>query len=87
MDKLITLGNLTVYDEEIKEYFSQMLKEFSDAIIVQKDSFLQFPVIGSEHSLYIDTTTNKTYRWSESELKYYVVGSDYDDIKIINGNF
>lgn len=80
--KVITLDNLSVYDEEIKKYFQKQLQEFS--LIIQEDSFLKFPTIGSEGNLYIDTTANKTYRWSDTELKYYVVGSDYDNIEIID---
>ncbi len=45
----------------------------------------EFPNQGNEAVIYIDITENKSYRWSKAELKYYCVGSDYDDVKIING--
>jgi hypothetical protein len=44
-----------------------------------------FPNIGDEAVIYIDEQNNKSYRWSNKELKYYCIGSDYNDIKIING--
>lgn len=53
--------------------------------IIQTDSVLDFPSVGNEKVLYIDKKANKTYRWDDSDLKYYVIGSDYNDIKIING--
>ena len=49
------------------------------------DSFLNFPVVGEENKLYIDTKNNKSYRFDNIELKYCVVGSDYNEIQIIDG--
>lgn len=85
--KFIDLENLQVYDEEIKEYLKQKISEFSDEIIIQEDSFLKFPTVGNKNTLYIDTTLNKLYRFDETNLKYYTIGSNYDDIKVIDGNF
>jgi len=45
----------------------------------------EFPNIGNEGVLYTDIGENKTYRWDNNQLKYYCVGSNYEDIKIING--
>lgn len=56
-------------------------KEF----VVSKDSFLEFPATGEENTIYIDTTANKSYRWNPEDFHYYVVGSDYNDIKVVNG--
>lgn len=84
---LIDLPGLEIYTDEIKEYIKKAIQEFSETLVVQEDSFLKFPTVGNVHNIYIDTTSNKTYRWSDAELKYYVVGSDYEDIKIIDGNF
>lgn len=53
--------------------------------IVIKDSKYEFPTVGDGRCLYISVSENKTYRFDEAQLKYYVVGSDYEDIKIING--
>lgn len=48
------------------------------------DSILNFPNVGKTGNLYIDTSQNKTYRWDDNDLKYYCVGSDYNDIKVIS---
>lgn len=44
-----------------------------------------FPPVGNELCLYIAKDENKLYRWDDTTIKYYCVGSDYNDIKIING--
>lgn len=53
--------------------------------IVTKDTIYDFPSIGNENCIYIARTENKTYRWSEPDLLYYCIGSDYNNIEIING--
>lgn len=45
----------------------------------------QLPNVGREDAIYIIKSENKTLRWDTATNKYYVVGSDYDDINIING--
>lgn len=69
-------------------------------IIKEYDSYLKFPTVGKSSTLYIDTTTNTAYRFSETDLKYYPingidVGTDLlDEIAkalketeaVINGN-
>lgn len=57
----------------------------SASLIITKNSKYEFPTIGDEKCLYISTSENKAYRFDEVQLKYYAVGSDYEDIKIING--
>lgn len=52
---------------------------------VQYSTHYDFPNVGDVHSIYIDKTANKAYRWDDDERKYYVVGSNYEDIKVING--
>ena len=52
--------------------------------VVQKDSYLEFPTIGNEATIYIDRTANKSFRWDNDGLKYYVVGSDYKDISVVD---
>lgn len=83
MPKLLDLDGFQAVSKELKTYIDNLVA----GSIVQEDSFLKFPTIGSEQAIYIDTTTNKVYRWSNTELKYYTIGSDYNDIKIIDGNF
>ena len=28
---------------------------------------------------------NKIYRWDTTDMKYFCIGSNYDDIEVING--
>lgn len=53
--------------------------------VIQATTVFEFPNIGKEHCLYVDTTANKTYSWNNDDLKYYCVGSDYEAIEIVNG--
>lgn len=51
-------------------------------------TYLEFPVIpnsGWENDIFLDTTNNKIYRWDTTDMKYFCIGSNYDDIEIING--
>lgn len=55
--------------------------------IISADSISSFPVIGQENCIYIDKSTNRTYRWGGIGLQYYCIGSDYNEIeKIIGGD-
>lgn len=64
------------------EWFELNKKEET---IIPKSSLLEFPSVGKENCIYIDTDKNKTYRWSSADTKYYCIGSDYTEIKVING--
>lgn len=44
-----------------------------------------FPEEGKIAMLYVDQSENKAYRWDEKTNQYVVVGSDYLQIKEING--
>lgn len=51
-------------------------------------TYLEFPVVpnsGWENDVFLDTTNNKIYRWDTTDMKYFCIGSNYDDIEIING--
>lgn len=51
--------------------------------VVQKDTYLLFPTIGNERTLYIDKQTSTAYRWDDAELKFYSLNSS--DFEVING--
>ena len=57
--------------------------------LISRESYLNFPKLGNENNLYIDTGTNTIYRWDNNSSKYYMVGSGIDNIidnfEIING--
>ncbi len=43
----------------------------------------EFPSIGNESSLYVDTDENAVYRFSSDSMTYKCVSRDYEDIEII----
>ena len=55
------------------------------SIIIQKNSYLEFPNIGNSNNLYLDITNQVIYRWDNTELKYYKASQDFNDITIISG--
>lgn len=52
---------------------------------IQVDTRGVLPNRGSSDSVYFVKDENSTYRWDEDESKYYCVGRDYENIKIISG--
>lgn len=63
------------------------LKSYSDSKIVELDIVNDLPTIGKSGTIYIIKSENKTYRWDDTGIKYYCIGSDYNDIQFINANF
>lgn len=53
--------------------------------VMKAETIQDFPVMGNETCLYIAKKENKLYRWDDESIRYYCVGSDYNDIEIING--
>lgn len=45
----------------------------------------EFPSIGKENMIYVARDENKTYRFDEDSLTYYCIGSDYNEIEVIQG--
>ncbi len=45
----------------------------------------EFPSIGKENMIYVARDENKTYRFDEESLTYYCIGSDYNEIEVIQG--
>lgn len=64
-------GNLTLKDLGI----SEIIFDYSN----------QLPDIGDSKCLYIATKENKIYIWNEDKKEYNIVGSDYNEIDIIDG--
>jgi hypothetical protein len=54
--------------------------------VLSFESYADFPISGEENILYIDKLNNKTYRYS-TDRNYYIVGSDYNEISEIHGEF
>lgn len=71
------------YKEESDAQYNE-LKDTKTEVITT-DSLYKFPNVGNTRDLYVDSSTNRTYRWSDEDLKYYCIGSDYNEIGIISG--
>ena len=65
-------------------YFNGEWVELNESPIVTKDTIYSFPTMGDIYHIYVATKTNRTYRWDDENTKYYCVGSNYDEINIIN---
>lgn len=66
----------------ILNYDSQQI---STGTVEQYKQYWDFPSLGDASILYIDKSSNTSYRWDNQLLKYYVVGNDCTKIKIIRG--
>ena len=87
--KYMSLTGMEYYTDEVKKLIRQMISESSDNAfeIVTANSYLDFPLIGSKDKLYIDKANNNTYRYDETQLKYYIIGSDWQKIDLIDSNW
>ncbi len=62
--------------------------EKADNIYVKETEFnnrYEFPSIGKPNMIYVAKDENKTYRFNEDSLTYYCIGSDYNEIEVIQG--
>lgn len=67
------------------------IKPENEDIIIPETSYLKFPAVGDEKHIYVDTTTNISYRFDTNTLKYYSISGVTEDnlndyIQVINGN-
>jgi hypothetical protein len=60
--------------------------ETAPAPVFEAQSRFGFPAVGAAGIVYIDRDANATYRFDIDTGVYYVIGSDYNDIKTINAN-
>lgn len=51
------------------------------------NTLANFPTTGDKNTIYIETETNKAYRWDDENIRFYCIGSDYNQIDIIDGSF
>lgn len=86
----MTSGEKTLYQLEVKlpsgpngESRTQVvnLKGLEQVKFYTK---FEFPNTGDSSMLYVAINENKIYRWDTETLTYKVVGSDYNEIKIID---
>lgn len=90
----ITFDDTLLADEYIAEENPAILQDHEKRIseleesdsVIEYPTYYDFPNIGKKNIIYIDTSINKTYRFDIVQNKYYVIGSDYKEIDIVNGN-
>lgn len=91
----LTFDETLDVDETIKKKFPNVIIELEKSIdtieknkpnLVKKKSIYDFPNVGDENCIYIATDENKTYHFDSNQKHYVVVGSDYSEIDIIDGN-
>lgn len=63
------------------------IKKDIDEKIQSYSRFVDFPKTGTTNTLYMELETNKTYRWDDDSNAYCLVGTDYNDIEVIDGAF
>ena len=74
---------LNKYKQQSDENYQQLNSE--KCTVLYFSSYLEFPNVGSENNIYIDTGSLSIYYWSNSDLKYYCVGNNFNNIAYING--
>lgn len=84
-NKYIDYDGMGIYTEEVKKLIKKIALESSDKIKTYQNH-LYFPTTGSTDTLYVAQEENKTYRWDEDALKFFCVGSDWEEISVIDGN-
>ena len=55
------------------------------SFLLQKGSIAEFPSVGKPQFLYIALDTGKSYVWDDTNFGYLIVGTNYEDIKVIDG--
>ena len=65
---------------------AQAVREYADSKINRYANLALFPAIGIHNSIYIDESQNKTYMWDNDNLIYKCIGSNYEEIKVIDAN-
>ena len=76
----ISEADLSLAITEVKSYVDEKISEKR----YSANTSLEFPLTGDSNVLYVATQENKTYRWDEDQLKYYCIGSDYNEIEYID---
>lgn len=78
----------SAYQIAVEHGFIGTEQEWLDSLKVSNEpysSIYEFPNVGQVGILYIDTSENRMYRWDDTDLKYYCVGSDWSQINCISG--
>lgn len=81
-------NNEKVFSDKNHKHVASDITDLNDILdlLVERNSYAgikNFPSVGKTGNVYIDTLTNKSYRWDDTDIKYYCIGSDYNDINLI----
>lgn len=71
---------LSVLVSKMQDYVEQ-----ASVAVKSYTSLMNFPTIGETEYLYVDVTNNKSYRWDDDNLKYICIGSDWEQIEVVDG--
>lgn len=91
----ITFEETLSVDNVVKKRLPNVIVDFEKRIdkietnkpnLIKAKNVYDFPNIGDENCIYIATDENKTYHFDSIQNHYVIVGSDYNDIEIIDGN-
>lgn len=80
-----TYNSMGVSKSELEQTVND-LKNYVDEKIIEVETFSNLPNAGKTGTIYIVKGENKTYRWDDTNIKYYCIGSDYNDITLIDAN-
>ena len=69
-----------------KEEIDALFHDLAETVI-SAETYLEFPITGKTTAVYIDTSANRVYRWDDENVKYYCIGSDYNEIDRIDGGW
>ncbi len=82
-ESILTKTGLEIYNSELLKHIKGLIGESNDTVL-EYTSSLQFPTVGKINTIYIDMNGNKIYRWDDDNTKYYCIGSNYEEINLIN---
>ena len=80
---ILTKEGLDIYNSELLKHINDLIEKSKDTVL-EYTSSLQFPTVGKTKTIYVDITASKIYRWDDDNIKYYCIGSDYNNINLIN---
>lgn len=80
-DVTVNVGEIVA--RQYPDILKNMEVELNEKITEYTNQFF-FPNVGKENRIYIDKENNKIYRYDTEENKYYICGSDYTEVEIIN---
>jgi len=80
---------LDIYNFWLEQGNGGSLEEFLALISHEPVRYVEeiadLPAVGDGSVIYICRAANKSYRWDDDETRYRVIGSDYNEIDVING--